>query len=932
MVLGTQDKDLLLLRPLGGTDAEVTGIYLPLERVEAASFDLPSPEELGSWRSGRLLRDAARLGFRSSAGPFRSFAKISVEPRPYQLVPLLMALRLDPVRLLIADDVGIGKTVEACLIARELLDRGEIRRMAVLCPPHLAEQWQNELSGKFNLDAELVLPGTARRLEQNCGINQSIFELYPHVIVSLDYIKSDKRRDEFLRTCPELVIVDEAHTCVYSGKGRGSRHQRHQLVYGIAQKLDRHLILVTATPHSGKEDAFRRLLALLNKDFENLPENLSGKENEHHRKRLARYFIQRRRADIRDYLHEDTTFPRRKELEVSYSLNPQYKKLFEKALRLARETIKDGFTGKPTNRIMWWSALALLRSLASSPKAASTTLRNRAIYSEDSTLEEIDERGRRLVLDVDASEDVEPLDVAPEAGVTGQDEQSKSMRKRLLEFAIEADKLSGKSDTKLEKAIQIIKALLKDGFNPIVFCRFIPTAEYVAEELKKEMKGVEIACVTGVLPSDEREARVLSLAEAQRRILVCTDCLSEGINLQEMFDAVVHYDLSWNPTRHEQREGRVDRFGQPRDEVRVVTMYGVDNQIDGIILDVLIRKHKTIRSSLGISVPVPVDTNQVIETIFEGLLLREQQAGKTPQRQLELFEEYLRPQKEDLFQKWEDATEKEKRSRTLFAQRTIKPEEVAEELRSQRETMGSSKTVEEFMLDAIAAYGGTVEKKDRGIYAFQLDGTPQALRDAIGIQSRFNGAFHLPVPPDVHYLHRTHPIVEGLSTFVMDTALDPKCESPARRSGVIRTKRVEKRTILVIVRYRFHIVGAAPRANSEWRMANGILAEDLGVLAFSGSPQMGFSPLSKKEAERLMDAPPDSNVPPDIAKKQIERVTSNFDLIQSYIVDSAWKKAEALLDAHKRVRAAARLKGITYKVEPHLPPDVLGVYVYLPVI
>ncbi len=474
--------------------------------------------------------------------------------------------------------------------------------------------------------------------------------------------------------------------------------------------------------------------------------------------------------------------------------------------------------------------------------------------------------------------------------------------------------------------------LLEDGFNPVVFCRFIPTAEYVAEGLKKEINGVEIACVTRVLPSDEREARVLSLAEAQRRILVCTDCLSEGINLQEIFDAVVHYDLSWNPTRHEQREGRVDRFGQPRDEVRVVTMYGVDNQIDGIILDVLIRKHKTIRSSLGISVPVPVDTNQVIETIFEGLLLREQQAGRTPQKQLELFEEYLRPQKKDLFQKWEDATEKEKRSRTLFAQRTIKPEEVAEELHSQRETMGSAKTVEEFMLDAIAAFGGAVEKKEKGIYAFQLDGTPQALRDAIGVQSRFNGAFQLPVPPDVHYLHRTHPIVEGLSSFVMDMALDPKCESPARRSGVIRTKRMEKRTILVIVRFRFHIVSASHSANSELRTANGILAEDLGVLAFSSSHQSGFSLLSKEEAERLMDAAPDANVPPDVAKKQIERVTSNFDLIQSYIVDSAWEKAEALLDAHKRVRAAAKLKGITYKVEPHLPPDVLGVYVYMPVI
>ncbi|MBW1736052.1 MAG: hypothetical protein JRJ69_00535 [Deltaproteobacteria bacterium] len=121
VVLPDSQKDLLVLRPLGGMDDEVTGIYLPLETVEPATFSLPDPSQTGDFRSCRLLRDAVRLGFRASSGPFRSFAKIGVDPRPYQLVPLLMALKLDPVRLLIADDVGIGKTIEACLAARELL-------------------------------------------------------------------------------------------------------------------------------------------------------------------------------------------------------------------------------------------------------------------------------------------------------------------------------------------------------------------------------------------------------------------------------------------------------------------------------------------------------------------------------------------------------------------------------------------------------------------------------------------------------------------------------------------------------------------------------------------------------------------------------------------------------------------------------------------
>ena len=320
VVLPHSTDDLLMLRPLGGMDEEVTGIYLPLEPVESAKFSLPDPNQLGDFRSGRLLRDAIRLGFRDNTGPFRSFGRIGVEARPYQLVPLLMALKLDPVRLLIADDVGIGKTIEACLVARELLDRGEVSRMAVLCPPHLAEQWQQELEQKFHISAELVLPSTVNRLERLCAVGQSLFDIYPFVVVSMDYIKSDRRRDEFFRSCPELVIVDEAHTCAYMEEQRRTRHQRHQLIKGLAQDSDRHLILVTATPHSGKEEAFRSLLSFLNSQFAHLPQDLAGPQNEKHRRRLAAQFIQRRRADIRHYMKTETPFPSREDAEQSYTL------------------------------------------------------------------------------------------------------------------------------------------------------------------------------------------------------------------------------------------------------------------------------------------------------------------------------------------------------------------------------------------------------------------------------------------------------------------------------------------------------------------------------------------------------------------------------------------------------------------------------------
>ena len=929
VVLPESNDKLLVLRPLGGTEDEVTGIYLPLEKVEPATFDLPDPTHPGDYRSCRLLRDAVRLGFRSSAGPFRSFARIAVEPRPYQLVPLLMALKLDPVRLLIADDVGIGKTIEALLIARELLDRGEVERLAVLCPPQLAEQWQVELRDKFHIDAELVLPSTASRLERNCRLGQSLFDVYPYVIVSTDFIKSDRRRDEFLRTCPELVIVDEAHTCAYGGEGRGSKHQRHQLLSGLASHSDRHLILVTATPHSGKEEAFRSLLRLLNPDFENLPDDLSGKENEHQRRRLAAHFIQRRRADIRHYLDADTPFPERDDSdknEATYKLSPEYKQFLDRILRYAREIVSDPMLGQFHQRVRWWSALALLRSIASSPAAAAATLRSRAASADTETPEEADEVGKRTVLDLMDDESAEGVDLVPGSDTGDEDTDAQKNRRRLLEMAREADMLVGAKDTKLQQAITIVDKMLKDGYKPIVFCRFIPTAEYVAAELRARLpKDVEVAAVMGTLPPDEREARVLQLAQSPRHVLVATDCLSEGINLQAHFDAVMHYDLSWNPTRHEQREGRVDRYGQPSKKIRVLTYYGIDNQIDGVVLQVLIRKHQTIKSSLGISVPVPLDAEQVIEAIFEGLLLR----GKGSDAQLLLpgWEQVIKPTEDALSRVWNASAEREKRSRTMFAQELIKVDEVARELHATQAAIGSGVDVKVFTREAFRAHGAVVS--GNGISELELKELPQALSEAIGGVDRVAARFELPVREGQVYLSRTHPIVEGLASYVMDTALDPIGGGVARRCGVIRTSRVQKRTTLLLVRLRYHII--TRRGRGDKVTESPLLAEDCQLLVFTGSPQ-NAEWLDSKVADELLLAQPEANIQPDQATHFLDQILDGFTAIRPHLDEVAHQRGEELLDAHRRVRIAARHLGIDHRVEPQLPCDVLGAYLFLPVV
>ncbi|MYD34559.1 MAG: DEAD/DEAH box helicase [Acidimicrobiales bacterium] len=920
-VLPESTDELVIVRPLGGSNDEETGILTALETVEPATFDLPRPDQLGDFRSARMLRDALKLGFRSSAGPFRSIAKIAVTPRPYQLVPLLMALKLDPVRLLIADDVGIGKTIESALIAKELLEQGSAHQSCVLCPPHLAEQWQAELKDKFHIDAELVLSSTASRLERRLAHDQSIFDVYNHTVVSIDFIKSDRRRDDFIRACPELVIVDEAHACADSAEGSGARHQRFQLVRDLAANSDRHLILVTATPHSGKEGSFRSLLSLVDARFEELPDTLAGEQHRPLREELARHLVQRRRGDIRHYLEVDTQFPNRTETEATYTLSNPYRRLFTEVLTFARSTVRT--TDGHRQRVRWWSALGLLRALASSPAAAAATMRTRAATAETASAEEADLIGRQTILDLDEAE--EGIDVVP-----GSDSEASSdspVTRRLRQFANTADTLDGDDDQKLLDAVALVKQLLADGFNPIVFCRFIETAEYVARHFRNRLPSrldVSVEAVTGRIPPADREARVKALGDCPRRVLVATDCLSEGINLQDHFSAVMHYDLPWNPTRLEQREGRVDRFGQQATEVRVVTFYGADNQIDQTVHDVLLRKHVAIRKALGVSIPVPGSTADVIEALAESVLTR---SDLSIEDRLPGLEEFLRPSTERLHLQWDDAEERERQSRSIFAQHTINPDEVGEELVALQTAVGSGADVEQFVRTSVAAYGGIATPDSPTV--LELSDTPLALRDALGLpgdQASMRAAFDMPAGDGVVYLSRTTPLVEGLAGHLLNEALDPLLDCPAARAGVIETDAVARKTTLFLCRFRINL-------SAEGRTGHvSMLAEEAVTMAFTGD-MMWPEWIDEASAEALLHAQPTANVDEGVQRHTIEEVLAAESIWRSVITAAAQRRADELVAAHTRVRQAAGRRGgmlARYRAEALLPADVLGIFVYLP--
>ena len=932
----TQQGDggsLLRLRPLGGADEDIITLIpeLEFEPVTPATFAWPNPEQAGNHAAALLLRDALRLKLRAGGGPFRSFGNIAVEPRAYQLVPLLMALRLTTVRLLIADDVGIGKTIEAGLIARELIDRGEVARLAVLCPPHLVEQWQGELQNRFNLQAVALTSASASRIERDLPHGVGLFDQHPIVVVSLDYIKSERHREHFLAIAPECIIVDEAHTCASSGAGK---QLRFELLQRLAKDAERHLLLLTATPHSGDEAAFYNLLSLLDPAFVGLQSRTSA--DDPLRQQLARHFVQRRRKDIVEWqaeTHDGRGFARRMKTELTYKLTGDWGAFFDAVQTYCREMAESvEQTQQGSARLIWYATLALLRCVASSPAAAVKALTTRLEgKTADLGSGEDDLLGDDRLHD-GAADDLHGNDLEP-AGQLDETHTALQDAARLQALIAEAQRLSGKAgDPKLAALIAHMEGLVKDGYAPVVFCRYVATAHYVAAELKKHFPKVLVDVVTGELSPEERRAKVEGMEEgegAQARILVATDCLSEGINLQHIFTAVVHYDLAWNPTRHEQREGRVDRFGQQAPEVRCTMLYGQDNPVDGFVLNVILRKGEAIQKELGVLVPMPEDKQRINQALIKAALMKRENRSSA-QAQLGFDFEEAEALLAPLQTQWTDALEKAKANRTVFAQRRIRPDEVLPEWQKQQAALGSSADVQRFVQSACARLGAPLESARRQTHRLHTQHLPEALRQRLSdeglVPEGATRAAHTTLVLDFAELHRSHPLVSVLADHLLENALQSGEDAPAAASITARcaatiTDAVDVVTTVVLLRLR-HQLGYVRR-----RQPYQMMAEETVALAVKGRSNPEW--LSDDTTAQLLECVPTANLPREAMAREVAQALQFLAQHPQQLNALAQARAQTLLADHRRVREAARDVG-QYSVSPCLPVDVMGVYVLLP--
>ena len=418
---------------------------------------------------------------------------------------------------------------------------------------------------------------------------------------------------------------------------------------------------------------------------------------------------------------------------------------------------------------------------------------------------------------------------------------------------------------------------------------------------RKRRNRTHVLVVTGQLTPDQREERIEALDELDEGVtpvLVATDCLSEGVNLQRHFDAVVHYDLTWNPTRHEQREGRADRFGQASPVVRALMIYGRDNPVDGAVLRVIVRKAEKIRKELGVSVPMPADNNKVVDAIMRAVLLH----GRTDSGQGELDLDLTETVVDDAWR-----TAKEKISRTVFAQRRLSPEDVWPEWEKAVSVLGGREDVRRFVRLSAERLGAPLDRRD-GYWRLPVLHLPKPLQDrleAIGFHGSAKLAFDPHAPGGGDFVHRAHPLVSVLADHVAEQALDRGRQEIGARSSAAFTRGIRARTVLYLLRLRCHLRLERRSANG-YEPVRSLLAEEcLGVAVQRGSaPKL----LVEDDALSLLSLEPGRNMASGQKTQLIRQALDDLPAFEPEFERLATERARHLLADHRRIRDASGIR------------------------
>ena len=822
--------------PLDGRDTRRWRFLRSLEESNVQSGSLPKPDTATVSDPARqdLLLRAYRLSMIHGSAPFVGLQRSRAIPEPYQLVPLLMALDMPRVRMLIGDDVGVGKSIQAGLIISELMARGSAERLLVVVPAALREQWKETLDRFFHIDAVIMAGHTRPALERQLLPGQSPWQAFPAIITSIDYVK--RRIGEVLAYRWDVMLLDEAHIAQRPhvwGNASNTQKERWEFLEaaGKSDKI-KHMIQLSATPHPGFSDCFASLLEALN------PACVTG-NGDVVRSVAQRHVVQRRRLDIKKWYGASAPFPERVPQDIVIPLSKTEEALFE-ALRGYAATLAKSETGA----VSQWVSLHLQRRALSSPGSILSSLekrkraiKGRAAAHTQSAAADLTE-AESIVLDQDSAHDLEDeerwrrLDTA---AIRGTEDEIK----HIDELIAVAKKVTARQDGKLKRILSLLPELLtrhKKAPRVLIFTRYKDTLDYLSDALNKESKaggalpGIKVFEIFGDMIQKTRRETYREFESTENAVCMATDCISEGLDLQRGCAELIHYELPWNPNRLEQRNGRIDRYGQPEPKVGIVTLVRED-PLDIAILKVLVDKAQKIRHDHGYC-PIIFSSARELKR-----LIRE--FGES-QRQplLPGFEwtEILSGVAEDDSR---ESTEKERIDRIMhesfYGQEQFRLPQVESALQQTFKTVGSPDEIKAFVLSALHQFNAQATEQKDGTWRIDLRG-PQFGDLGESLDATFDPSIARD-DPDLDLLDLAHPLVRRLVENVRYAAAGTEGGRVSARA----TRAVKEVTAVVHVLARFVTASEPP-----------VLMEELLPLAFK--PYGGKPP--EASADELLRSPP----------------------------------------------------------------------------
>ena len=549
---------------------------------------LPEPTGFDSPTRLDAFLDAVRWGASSSAdvrtiqAPFRS----GIEIEDYQLDPVVRAIQMPRVNLLVADDVGLGKTIESGLVALELILRHRARKLLIVCPASLQVQWQEQMRDKFGLDFRIVNAQLLGLLRRSRGIHANPWNHFPRLITSIDFLKRERPLRLFRQLLPgpdeplfprrfDLLIVDEAHNCAPSGVGRyASDSLRTQALRELVPHFE-HRLFLTATPHNGYPECFSALLELLdNQRF--------ARGTPPDRRQLQAVMVRRMKSELPPRWDGSPRFPLRQlePLEVAYTPVEQavHATLRDYAAsRIARapdttERLATEFVLKTLKKRLFSSPAAFLTTLER--HSASLRTARRGVSLAPPSTRVLQQEFDRLEEDYADDQDFDDAtdDALSAAGLLFTPPTPAELE-QLSQMHAWARQAVGQPDSKLLGLIEWLNTHVRprgkwSTERVIVFTEYRATQKWLHEILAQQgfTRGGRLLTMYGGMDLETREQVKAAFQTAPEispvRILLATDAAAEGLNLQNHCHRLMHYEIPWNPNRLEQRNGRIDRHGQ----------------------------------------------------------------------------------------------------------------------------------------------------------------------------------------------------------------------------------------------------------------------------------------------------------------------------------------------------------------------------------